>query len=182
MLDKWNRRHALTALPPSERLEELFLDACVLLPWIEALPPGALAVDFGSGHGLSAALLAAANPRIQVAALEASGKKVAFIGQLRMELGLENLRPLAGRAELLPPLGAQAGTAKAVGSVDLLLSWWMRHGDGRGPFLALKGPSATGEGRARPGWTCVAHPYRLPTRGSRVLLEFRESKGVEPRA
>ena len=51
LLDHWNRRHSLTALPPKAREEELILDSLVLQPWVVALDPGArVAGRFKSGY------------------------------------------------------------------------------------------------------------------------------------
>lgn len=172
MLERWNRRHHLTSLPPEAREEELLLDSAVLLPWIEALEPGVRVVDFGTGMGIPALLLAAARPDLELVAVDKSSKKLAFVRQVALELGLANLRPLAGRAEDLPPLGAALGTAKAVGPLSLLAAWWTRHRAGSAPFLALKGP-AWREELPVPGWQAEPHPYALPTRGVRVLVELR---------
>lgn len=170
LLDRWNRTHALTALPPAARREELLLDAAAALPFLQALPVGARVVDFGTGMGSPAVVLALARPDLEVVGLDSAGKKVAFLRQVALEVPVPNLRPLLGRAESLPPLDADLGTAKAVGELALLLPWWARHGKAGAPFLAFKGPEAE---RLPEGWTEAAHPYRLPTRGERRLLELR---------
>jgi 16S rRNA (guanine527-N7)-methyltransferase len=174
LLDRWNQRHALTALAPGQRKEELLLDSTVLLPWLAGLAAGTRVADFGTGMGIPALLLAAARPDLQVLAVDRSKKKLAFVRQAALELGLANVEIVAGEAERLPPLGAALGVAKAVGSLALLLGWWERHGLPGAPFLALKG-SAGGEDFPPPGWELRQHAYRLPTRGARVLLEARKS-------
>lgn len=170
LLEHWNRRHSLTALPPAARKEELLLDSAVLLPWIQHLPPAAVVADFGTGMGIPALVLAAARQDIQVLALDKSAKKLAFVRQAALELRLANLEARPGRVEDLAPIGADLGTAKAVGPLPLLLGWWARHGAPGAPFLALKGP-AWAEELPLAGHVCQAHPYRLPTRGERVLVE-----------
>jgi len=167
LLERWNRTHALTALPLEVRFEELILDACALLPHLPQ-GPGRV-VDFGTGMGIPAVVLAAARPDLEVVALDKARKKVAFVRQAALELGLSNLRPLHGRAELLTPLEADVGTAKAVGDLDLLLGWWQRHGRPGAPFLALKGSP---ESQAPEGWRLSRHPYSLPTRGERSVLRL----------
>lgn len=167
LLERWNQTHALTSLAPEVRFEELILDACALLPH---LPEGAgRVVDFGTGMGIPAVVLAAARPDLEVVALDKARKKVAFVRQVGLELNLRNLRPLHGRSEDVPPLQADAGTAKAVGDLDLLLGWWKRHGRPGAPFLALKGSPETA---APAGWRLTRHPYQLPTRGERALLRL----------
>jgi 16S rRNA (guanine527-N7)-methyltransferase len=171
LLDRWNRTHALTALEPDQRFEELILDSAVLLPFLANLAPGSRVVDFGTGMGIPAVPLAIVRPDLELVALDKSHKKIAFVRQAALELGLANLRPMAGRAEDLAPLEAHAGVAKAVGTLDLLAGWWRRHGRPGGPFLALKGP---GEPAVAPaGCSVQTHPYRLPDRGERVVLELK---------
>jgi 16S rRNA (guanine527-N7)-methyltransferase len=169
LLDRWSRTHALTSLEKEERFEELILDSAVLLPFLDPLPAGGTVIDFGTGMGIPAIVLALGRPDLTVVALDKSHKKVAFVRQAGLELGLTNLRPLVGRAEDLPPMGAHLGLAKAVGTLDLLMAWWDRHGQPGAPFLALKGA----EEPAPRGCTLMAHAYRLPTRGRRAVLELR---------
>lgn len=171
LLDRWNRTHALTALPPEARREELILDSAALLPFLEGLPAGSSIADFGTGMGIPAVVLALARPDVTVHALDKAHKKIAFVRQAALELGIPNLRAVPARAEDLPPLGASLGVAKAVGTLDLLLGWWARHGAPGAPFLALKAaPEAPPQ-----GWTSTVHPYRLPTRGERMVLELRRA-------
>lgn len=170
LLDRWNRTHALTALEPDQRFEELILDSAALLPFLAPLAAGARVVDFGTGMGIPAVPLAILRPDLELVALDKSHKKIAFVRQAALELGLANLKPLAGRAEDLAPLGAHAGVAKAVGSLELLAGWWRRHARPSAPFLALKSTGA--DGLAPAGWAVQSHPYRLPSRGERVVLEL----------
>lgn len=172
LLDRWNRTHALTALPPAARREELLLDAAALLPFLEALPAGARVADLGTGMGSPAVVLALARPDLIVLGLDASAKKLAFVRQVALELPVPNLHPLHGRLERLPPLEADLGVAKALGSLDQLAVWWARHGRPGAPFLALKGPEWDQEVLPE-GWTAEAHPYELPTRGRRVVVVLR---------
>ena len=138
LLDHWNRIHALTALPPAERWEELIQDSAALLPLLEFLPSGSRVGDFGTGMGMPAILLALARPDLQILALDKSKKKLAFVRQASLELGLKNLQTIHGRFEGIPPLGLDAGVAKALAPVRDLQAWWERHGRPHAPFLALK--------------------------------------------
>ncbi len=172
LLDKWNRTHALTALPPGVRREELLLDAAILLPFLSQLPPGSRVVDLGTGMGSPAVVLALARPDLEILGVDASLKKLAFLKQVAMELPIPNLRTVHGRLEDLPSLEADWGTAKALGSLGALAGWWARHGRPCCPFYALKGPDWAGEPLPE-GWTAAPHPYSLPSRGQRVVVELR---------
>ena len=173
LLDRWNQTHALTSLDPADRMEELILDSAALFPFVLSLPKGARVVDFGSGMGIPAIPLALFRPDLDLRAVDKSKKKMAFLRQVVMELAVPNLSILEGRAEDIPPLEADAGTAKAAGSPALLASWWTRHGQPGAPFWALKGPNAELESVPE-GWTHCFHNYSLPSRGSRLILELHK--------
>lgn len=171
LLDHWNQTHALTSLAPADRYEELILDASMLLPHLELVRTGAHVVDFGSGAGIPAIVLAVLRPDLRITALDAVQKKTSFIQQVVLELKLTNLEVVHGRAELLPSLQASVGVAKAVGSPLLLASWMDRHTVPGGFFLALKSQDWIREEHPS-HWSCTPHPYQLPTRGSRVVLRM----------
>ena len=153
-------------------MEELILDAAALFPLLRSLPSGTRVVDFGTGMGIPAIPMALLRPDLDIRAMDKSKKKMAFLRQVALELPLPNLTILEGRAEDLPPQEAGAGTAKAVGSLPLLTSWWSRHGQRGAPLWALKGPATHSEPIPE-GWTACIHSYDLPTRGSRQILELR---------
>lgn len=171
LLDHWNQTHALTALAPLDRMEELILDSAALFPLVSRLPTGTRVVDFGSGMGIPAVPLALFRPDLDIRALDKAKKKLAFLRQVVLELALPNLTVLEGRAEDVPPQEAGAATAKAAGSPTLLAIWWSRHGRPGAPLWALKGPAANSEPIPE-GWAYHCYPYHLPTRGSRQILEL----------
>lgn len=171
LLDRWNGTHALTALPPPERWEELALDAAALLPALEELPSGSTVADLGTGMGSPAVVLALARPDLKVLGLDAASKKLAFLRQSALELSLKNLEGRHGRFETLAPAGADLGVAKALAPLDLLAAWWSRHGRPGAPLLALKGPGWEQEPKPQ-GWRLEAEAYDLPSRGRRFLIRL----------
>ena len=171
LLDHWNRIHALTALPPAERWEELIQDSAALLPLLEPLGSGSRVGDFGTGMGMPAILLALARPDLQILALDKSKKKLAFVRQASLELGLKNIQILHGRFEAIPPLGLDAGVAKAVAPLRDLQAWWERHGTPKAPFLALKSLDEAEE-PTTVGWHFTESDYELPTRGQRRVIQM----------
>lgn len=173
LLDQWNGIHALTALPPDQRWEELVLDSAAVLPFLHGLPPGAKVGDFGTGMGMPGVLVALARPDLKVLGLDKSKKKLAFVRQAALELGLSNLEVLHGRFEAMLPLGLDAGMAKALAPLADLAPWWERHGRPGAPFLALKAKEPLGEA-ALPGWILQESPYLLPTRGERRLVVMKK--------
>jgi len=180
LLERWNRVHALTALAPESRREELLLDACALLPHLSSLAAGSTVADLGTGMGIPSVVIALARPDLLIIGVDASRKKIAFLRQACLELGLENLRPLAARFESLPPLEADCGVAKALAPLGQLLAWWERLGRPGSPFLALKGPE-WGTEASSPGWSVEGHAYELPSRGTRWVVVARQSAAPEVR-
>jgi 16S rRNA (guanine527-N7)-methyltransferase len=173
LLDRWNRIHALTSLPAAARWTELVLDSSALLSHLETLPPGSLVVDLGTGMGMPAVVLALARPDLNVLGVDSTRKKIAFLRQVALELGIRNLEPECARFEDLPCLEADVGVAKALAPLDRLLAWWDPLGKPGAPFLALKGPGDPGPPPR--GWKLTNHPYELPGRGARQVIEARRT-------
>ncbi|MFN8010410.1 MAG: 16S rRNA (guanine(527)-N(7))-methyltransferase RsmG [Holophagaceae bacterium] len=177
LLDRWNSIHALTAVPTARRWDELIVDACALLPPLAGVEAGRRLVDLGTGMGIPAVVLALARPDLEVVGVDSSGKKIAFLRQAVLELGLPNLQATLGRFESLEPLAGDVGVAKALAPLPVLLGWWRRHGRPGAPFLALKGPGTQAEGSV-PGWEVRGLPYEIPGRGPRTVLEARPAGGT----
>jgi 16S rRNA (guanine527-N7)-methyltransferase len=101
-LTEWNRQVNLTGLVDPDQIElKHFLDSLTLVPHLPALLPlqRARLIDVGSGPGFPGLPLAIALSHLHVTLLEATGKKVSFLRHAVELLGLENARPLHGRAE-----------------------------------------------------------------------------------
>jgi 16S rRNA (guanine527-N7)-methyltransferase len=56
-------------------------------------------IDIGSGGGLPGLPLAVVFPQLQITLLESAGKKAAFLREVVIELGLENVTVISARAE-----------------------------------------------------------------------------------
>ncbi|CAK0755397.1 Ribosomal RNA small subunit methyltransferase G [Gammaproteobacteria bacterium] len=100
LLLHWNRVYNLTAInDPMEIVIKHLLDSLAV---ISHLPPGQM-LDVGSGAGLPAIPLALAIPGLQVTALDSNQKKVRFITQVALELGIKNLTVVHQRVENYSP-------------------------------------------------------------------------------
>lgn len=100
LLVRWNRVYNLSAVrEPVAMVPRHLLDSLSVLPW---LPSGAL-LDVGTGAGLPGIPIALAQPDRSVTLLESNGKKVRFIRQACLELGLDNVVIAAARLESFTP-------------------------------------------------------------------------------
>ncbi|SEO39516.1 16S rRNA m(7)G-527 methyltransferase [Nitrosospira multiformis] len=96
LIQKWNRVHNLTAVREPEAMLSLHvLDSLAVLPHIG----GPRVADVGSGAGLPGIPVALARPEWRVVLVESNHKKVAFLQQARIELGLENVEVIGERVE-----------------------------------------------------------------------------------
>ncbi len=91
-----NAKYNITTIAqPKEAALKHFLDSVV--PCAE-LPANACVIDVGSGGGFPAAPITVLRPDVQMHALEATGKKCAFITMAAQEAGIQ-LQTLQARAE-----------------------------------------------------------------------------------
>lgn len=156
LLEKWNRTYNLTAVrEPLAMVSHHLLDSLAVLPHLPEAERTALA-DVGSGAGLPGIPLAVARPQWQVTLIEASQKKVAFLRQASMALGLSNLSVHEGRVEAWRPASlfslvisrAFADLAKFIAACAHLVA-------PGGMLAAMKGVYPREElARAPEGWNC----------------------------
>lgn len=101
LLGKWNKVYNLTALrDEAQVVGHHLLDSLAVLPH---LGEAKRLADIGSGGGLPGIPLAIARPELQVALVESSHKKSAFLQQARIELGLDNVTVHCARVEAMQP-------------------------------------------------------------------------------
>ncbi len=149
LLTRWNRTHNLTAIDtPGRVLSHHLLDSLAIVPELSKVAAnGNLRIlDLGSGGGLPGIPLAIACPQWHITLLDKVGKKVAFLNQAKLELGLANVDVVHARAELLAPdRSYDLIVARAYSSlVDLVAV--SRHLLGsRGVWAAMKGALPTKE-------------------------------------
>jgi 16S rRNA (guanine527-N7)-methyltransferase len=101
LLEKWGGVYNLTAIKdPKEILVHHVLDCLSVVLHVSAhTQPGDLVLDVGSGAGLPAIMIAIACPHLKITALDAVAKKVAFINQAALQLGLLNITGKHARIE-----------------------------------------------------------------------------------
>jgi len=100
LLQRWNRAYNLTAVrDPEAIVTRHLLDSLTLWRFVAT---ASAALDVGTGAGLPAVPLALASEQLEaplgeVVALDAVKKKIAFVQQCAIELGIRRLTPVAAR-------------------------------------------------------------------------------------
>ena len=141
LLQKWNKAYNLTAVRDrSAMLTQHLLDSLSIVP---QLPPGDL-LDVGSGGGLPGIPLAILQPERSITLIDTVGKKVAFLKQAAMTLGLKNLHAVSDRIESwVPPAEHSAGfsliTARAYATLATLVGQTRRLLAKNGGWYAMRG-------------------------------------------
>lgn len=100
LLAKWNRSYNLTAVrEPGRMVNVHLLDSLAILPYVR----GPRIADVGSGAGLPGIPLAIVRPQWDFVLLDSNIKKVRFMRQAVMELGLERVSVEHVRVESYRP-------------------------------------------------------------------------------
>jgi len=117
LLAHWNRAFNLTAVRnPPDMVPRHLLDSLVVNPFLF----GPAVLDVGSGAGLPGIPLAILNPSRQLVLLDSNGKKVRFMRQAAIELGLTNVEAVHARMESYRP---KQKFATIVSRAVATLSW-----------------------------------------------------------
>lgn len=171
LLNKWNRAYNLTAVrDEGQMVSRQLLDSLSILPWVttEHL------LDVGSGGGLPGIPLAIVLPDRQFTLLDSNGKKTRFLNQCVLELGLENVEVIHGRAEdCRPDQPFNQISSRAFTALENLVHWCSDLLANDGEFLAMKGQFPDDEVTALPaGWQVESsHSLDVPgADGERHLL------------
>jgi len=151
-----NERMNLTAITVPEQVQALhFLDGLTLLAPIRewatrAERPSPLLLDVGSGAGLPGLALKIALPELRVTLLDATGKRIRFLQETIVALGLEGIGAVQGRAEEVgrdPDWREQYDlvTARALARLPTLLEWCLPFARVGGLVLSPKAGDLTAE-------------------------------------
>ena len=104
LLLRWNSVHNLTAIEtPARVLSHHLLDSLSIVPEVQRIAGdrSMQILDVGAGGGLPGIPLAIAAPKLHVTLIDKVQKKVAFLTQAKLELGLDNLTCVHARVETL---------------------------------------------------------------------------------
>ncbi len=171
LLLKWNKAYNLTAVrDPMEMVPRQLLDSLSILPFIQ----GPRVLDVGTGAGLPGIPLAIALPDTLFTLLDSNGKKTRFVQQARMELGLENVEVVQGRAEdHKPDAGYDTITCRAFAALPKILDLTQHLAAAGAQLVAMKGTVPKEEIAAlkQSGLSAAINPLLVPmTEGERHVI------------
>jgi 16S rRNA (guanine527-N7)-methyltransferase len=139
-------RGLIGPLEPPRLWSRHVLNCAIVAPLFR---PGVVG-DVGSGAGLPGIVLAIARPDVSFVLIEPMERRVAWLEEQRVSLGLDNVRVLRARAEDLNPeaaIGARLDqvTARAVSAFRKLVPLTARLVRDGGEFVFMKGATAPAE-------------------------------------
>ncbi len=176
LLNKWNRAYNLTAVrDPKQMVSRQLLDSLSILPFVTTDH----LLDVGAGGGLPGIPLAIVRPESRFTLLDSNSKKTRFLTQCVLELGLDNVEIIHGRAEQCQPEQAfQQISSRAFTALDTMVDWCGELLADDGEFLAMKGQFPDDEASALPESWQVTHQQSLSVpgfNGDRHLLIVRRT-------
>lgn len=171
LLDKWNGAYNLTSVrDPAEMLIKHIMDSIVVGPFLR----GKNIIDVGTGPGLPGIPLAICFPEKQFTLLDSLGKRIRFLNQVKLQLGLKNVHPLQSRVEdHQPEIGYDVVLSRAFASLSDMIGWCAHLPNQHGQFLAMKGAQAQEEIAALPDFVKVVANETLQVpelQGQRYLV------------
>lgn len=112
----------------------------------ELIGHDAKVADVGSGAGLPGLCLAIARPDLYLTLIEPLERRVTWLEEVVMDLGLDNVEIIRSRAEAaVGKVECSVVTARAVSALNTLLPLTIPLLGGQGELLAIKGRSAAEE-------------------------------------
>jgi 16S rRNA (guanine527-N7)-methyltransferase len=137
LLNKWNKAYNLTSVrDPAQMLVKHIMDSIVVSPYLQ----GDRLIDVGTGPGLPGLPLAILNPDKKFVLLDSLGKRLRFIRQAVLALGLKNVDFVQSRVEEYQPEEKfDVVLSRAFASLQDMLFWCKHLPKETGHFLALKG-------------------------------------------
>lgn len=112
----------------------------------ELIEDGAKVADVGSGAGLPGLCLAIARPDLYLTLIEPLERRVIWLEEVVMDLGLNNVEIVRARAEAaIGKVECSVVTARAVSALNTLAPLTIPLLGGQGELLAIKGRSAAEE-------------------------------------
>lgn len=162
LLEKWGSTYNLTAIRDARAAVDLhLLDSVLVMPHLQG---ASHILDVGTGAGLPGIPLAILMPASRFVLLDRSAKKIRFVRQAILELGLGNVEAVASRIEDFAPQGCafDAILARAFASLSEIRGLTSRLLAPAGRIAALKGRFPADELAELGGGDAEVRPLALP--------------------
>lgn len=172
LLVRWNRAYNLTAVrDPLEMVARHLLDSLAIRPWLF----GETLLDLGTGAGLPGLVVAIIEPERRCWLLDSNGKKIRFVRQAALELGLANVEPVHARIETYrPEQKFSTIVSRAVAASDVLCTREAGLLAHPGRLLLMRGRHPLESDDVLPPETYAVHPLEVPFLDeARHLIEIR---------
>lgn len=162
LMSRWQETFNITSIKtPEAQITHHIMDALSIIPYLQ----GNRFIDVGTGAGIPGIILAIARPEYELTLLDAVGKKVRFLQQVKVSLKLSNVSLVHSRVEMYHPETLFDGVVTRAYSAinDMLLGTKHLCKQG-GFFYAMKGQLPQDELAALPpGFICEAtHALHVP--------------------
>jgi len=137
ILSRWNKTHNLTAIKDRQSmLSHHLYDSLSIHDFLS----GNRIADVGSGGGLPGIPLAVINPERQFTLIESNAKKVGFLRQAAIELGLKNVTAIHSRVQdYLPEQQFDQVMSRAFAAIPDFVAQSQHLLRKEGVWLAMKG-------------------------------------------
>ena len=143
---EYNEKVNLTALTQKQEIVDMHFADSLAAMNLPELVPGAVCADVGTGAGFPGVPLAIARPDIQVTLIDSLKKRLVFLDELKIKLGLHNIYTVHGRSEDLAHTKDlrekfDCVFSRAVARVNVLSEYVLPFVKTGGYMLAWKGPA-----------------------------------------
>lgn len=144
LLMKWNKFYNLTAITQADSIVKYhLLDGLTIIKHLESFVS---VLDVGSGMGIPGILIAILYTKCTVVLVDCKHKKTAFLQQVKIELGLNNLHVITSRIENYnADIKFQAVISRAFSNFNSLVRLTRHLLIDGAMVLAMKGKNATTE-------------------------------------
>lgn len=143
LLLEWNKVMNLTTITQYEEvIYKHFLDSLSLIKVYDLEKPARI-LDLGTGAGFPGIPLKIVYPHLEIILLDSLNKRVKFLEEVILQLGLENIKAIHGRAEDLGNLkeyreSFDVCVSRAVSRLSSLSEYCIPFVKNRGKFIAYK--------------------------------------------
>ncbi len=187
LLQKWNRVYNLTAVrDPQDMLRQHLLDSLAVVPALarelqnRGKTSDAALLDVGAGAGLPGVVIAVCCPDVRVVCVDAVAKKMAFVRQVAVALGLRNLQAVHGRVEQMSDV-YDVVCSRAFASLADFVRWSRHLVAPGGSWMAMKGQQPDTEIAVLPPEVQVFHVEHLVVPGldaQRCIVWMHDTLGA----